>query len=79
MDPEKVEQLTNFLIDFLEYIRASQGDQLSNKKVGSIVLQISQLFRCIQPAPLLYSNKKYSPFPDYSGFFYQMDVELRPL
>ena len=53
MDPEKVEQLTNFLIDFLEYIRASQGDQLSNKKVGSIVLQISQLFRCIQPAPLL--------------------------
>ena len=32
MDGDKVEQLTNFLMDFLECIRASQGDNLQNKK-----------------------------------------------
>ena len=32
-DAEKVAQLTTFLVDFLEYIRASQGDQLDHKKV----------------------------------------------
>jgi len=31
-DAEKVAQLTTFLVDFLEYIRASQGDQLDHKK-----------------------------------------------
>lgn len=37
-DAEKVAQLTTFLVDFLEYIRASQGDQLDHKKVR--VLQL---------------------------------------
>ena len=34
MDPKKLELLTSFLVDFLEYLRASEGDRLMHKKVS---------------------------------------------
>ena len=37
MDSEKMALLTSFLVDFLEYLRASEGDRLMHKKVSSVV------------------------------------------
>ena len=37
MDSEKMALLTSFLVDFLEYLRASEGDRLMHKKVSSAV------------------------------------------
>ena len=37
MDAEKMAMLTSFLVDFLEYLRASEGDKLMHKKVSSVV------------------------------------------
>ena len=37
MDTEKMALLTSFLVDFLEYLRASEGDKLMHKKVSSVV------------------------------------------
>ena len=34
MDPKKMELLTSFLVDFLEYLRASEGERLMHKKVS---------------------------------------------
>ena len=33
MDAEKMELLTSFLLDFLEYLRAAEGDGMMHKKV----------------------------------------------